>query len=137
MTDGEIIKALECCCSIGDSCKECPMYVIGGANCNPGILAQYLCNIINEQRAEIEGLTKILDIRCDKCPTTARYLHSNKLLEKDVADARAELKKFKTMYVDKVAMMGAKAFAEKLCEDRVSNDPVVIAVRSELKKEME
>lgn len=26
-----------------------------------------------------------------------------------------------------------KDFAEKLCEDRVSNDPVVIAVKTELK----
>ena len=37
-------------------------------------------------------------------------------------------------YEDKIKAEAYKEFAERLCEDRVSNDPIVIAVKVELKE---
>ena len=74
LTDNEIIKALECCCDdCGKSCegKHCPMI----AECQTDInaLEKSALALINRQKAEIE-----------------RYLHSIKLLEKAVAQAKSE-----------------------------------------------
>ena len=119
MTDNEIIKALKLCTSEDMGCEDgCPYVSVSGciSEDNENILLKDVFDLINRQKAEIE-----------------RYLHSIKLLEKDVETAKKELKQFKALYVDKVAQMGINYFAERLCEGRVTNDPVVIAVKTELK----
>lgn len=60
------------------------------------IMRERTLEISEKQQAEIE-----------------RCLHSIKLLEKDVADASAELKRFKKMYVDEVGAVAIKAFVKK------------------------
>lgn len=54
-TDEEIIKALECCyLPTGDCEKNCPMCNI--KNCNDTLMAGYVRDLINRQRAEIKIL---------------------------------------------------------------------------------
>lgn len=57
MTDAEIIKALECCCSNNiDSCEECPIKIecyTETIDCKKEAL-----DLINRQKAEIERLQK-------------------------------------------------------------------------------
>ena len=56
-TDEEIIRALECCyLPTGDCEKDCPMYNI--KNCNDTLMAGYVKDLINRQKAEIERLEK-------------------------------------------------------------------------------
>ena len=67
-----------------------------------------LLDLINRQKAEIEKLKNTIDWTLDQQPI---------LVERAEKYARAE---------------AVKEFAERLCEGRVSNDPVVIAVKVEL-----
>ena len=96
MTDNEIIKALECC-SQEDMCQSCPY----GAACLDekyvSVLSKDALDLIKRQKAKIE-----------------RYQHSITLLEKDVADAQAELNEFKKCYVEQIASMAINRFAESL-----------------------
>lgn len=56
MTDEEIIKALECCGNItGGSCNDCPMNFV--TFCAERVRDAAL-DLINQQKAEIERLTK-------------------------------------------------------------------------------
>ena len=105
MIPANVIKALDCC-ALKQDCTECPQSIARYGDCENQIKVDALA-LINRQKAEID-----------------RYLHSIKLLEKDVADAREELKQFKSMYVDKVAAMGIKAFAERLKETRYTHSDI-------------
>ena len=100
-TDEEIKKALECCRTLdAEACKECP----AESDCLHIDLNELALDLINRQQAEIERLTVNMN---------AFGLGMKREAER--ADtARAE---------------AIKEFAERLCEGRVSNDPVVIAVR--------
>lgn len=56
MTDNEIIKALECCCTLeGVGCRNCPQYDIHSAMCVKNLIRNAL-DLINRQKAEIERL---------------------------------------------------------------------------------
>ena len=82
LTDEQIIKALECCYK--DGCKECPLWECKG-DCFEELIKDNVLDLINRQKAEIE-----------------RYKHSIKLLEKDVADAKADtVKDFARFVIDK------------------------------------
>ncbi len=76
MTDNEIIKALECCSKGFGNCEGCP-YDDDNADCvtlkGETLMMKDTIDLIYRQNAEIE-----------------RYLHSIKLLEKDVAQAKSE-----------------------------------------------
>ena len=80
MTDNEIIKALECCTHKGGiiNCEPCLVgKKLGYQKCEFNLMLR--CRgLINRQKAEIE-----------------RYLHSIKLLEKDVQTANAEIERLK------------------------------------------
>ena len=56
LTYEDAIKALDCCCSIDNDCKQCPVYVVGGTCCSPSILAHFLRNFIERQKAENDDL---------------------------------------------------------------------------------
>ena len=104
MTDNEIIKAVECCLA-KENCE-----VISCEKCP--LEKQYECmdimfhqtlDLINRQKAEIESL---------KHRKTELQIR-NQELQHEKSEA-------------------IKEFAEGLCDGRVSNDPVVIAVKTEL-----
>jgi hypothetical protein len=81
MTDNEIIKALECCTSDGVTCDECPYeytkHIVGeefetmpnGKSYDDLSCDEWhkidLLNLINRQKAEIERLKKVNDIRLE------------------------------------------------------------------------
>lgn len=109
MTDNEIIKAWKCCV-INSSCIGCP-YKKHWVSCSSQCLDMRLedtFNLINRQKAEIERLK------------------ANEEMAEGYADALVEYTKSEAY----------KEVVERLCEDRVSNDPVVIAAKR-LLKEME
>ncbi|MEE0980486.1 MAG: hypothetical protein U0K91_02285 [Acutalibacteraceae bacterium] len=113
MNDNEIIKALE-------QHIERTKNIKYGARKKTLVDAELLKDIldlINSQQAEIERLEeRIIEVqRCDK--ELIETLH--KVHEEKIETAKAE---------------AIKDFAERLCEGRVSNDPVVIAVKVELKE---
>ena len=105
MTDNEIKKALECCVGDNDG-KNCFDCPLWEIDdCQEQLLLGAL-NIINRLQVKNERLT------------TAHP----KTIE--------SIKKMR----DKAKAEAYKEFAERLCEDRVSNDPVVIAAKVELKE---
>ena len=138
MTDNEIIKALECCKGGWCISKNCPLNEFEDDGCEH-ILAKYALNLINNLLNENENLAEQLchlEIKCE-------------WLEKENESQKAEIEElemYKSLYYDLRAESletikaikhykaeAIKEFAERLCEDRVSNDPVVIAVKTELK----
>lgn len=106
MTDNEIIKALEHEIHIAND--------IGGVHSMMIPIEPIKCalDLINRQQAEIERLTSKLDKRETELDRLTIYFD-------EMVKAKLETK--------------IKEFAEMLCEGRVSNDPVVIAVKAELK----
>lgn len=105
MTDNEVIKAFECCPEIL-SVVDCKKCPLnkGKYGC-----VRFALDLINRQQAENERLETYLDAQIDIN-----------------GDLYEDNKTAKTAAV--------KEFAERLCADRVSNDPVVIAVKVELKE---
>ena len=111
-----------------------------------------MIDIINRQQAENEALT----IRNAKLEATVERLkNENAFLQGETSDAQAEIERLqadnKTMEnvikntflekagldIDPLAEVKAEAikeFTERLCEGRILNDPVVIAVKAELKE---
>lgn len=111
MIDNEIIKALECCKKAINirNCDDCPLQL---QECIEGLPTLAL-DLINRQKAEIERLQE----ECGK-QSVLWSKHYESIFESAKEVVRAE---------------ALTDFAERLCEDRVSNDPVVIAVKTELK----
>lgn len=74
LTYEDAIKALDCCCSLDNECKQCPVYVVGGTCCSSSILAHFLRNFIERQNSELESL---------KLP---KFLVENTLSEKEISE---------------------------------------------------
>ena len=112
MTDKEIIKAIEHCKNNeGNGCRGCVFYGNEKGTCIDELLTDAF-DLINRQQSEIKRLTtlaKLGNMRAD--------------------DYRAMRDKCKTARAEAI-----KEFAERLCEGRVSNDPVVIAAKCLLKE---
>lgn len=104
MNDNEIIKAIEYCLEqdITSECDRCKDKI----GCRDTLLHNAL-DLINRLKAEIERLDKLVIYNASCCTR----------LHKDLFKAKSEAR---------------KEFAERLCEGRVGNDPVVIAVKVEL-----
>lgn len=122
MNDNEIVKALECCMGmIEGECEECPM--CNKEYCKDALMG-YSRNLINRLQADQEAL-----------------INGQESLQKYIADLQAEIERLQGV-IDSFTDIGKlyseiksearKEFAERLCEGRVSNDPVVIAVKVEL-----
>lgn len=106
MTDNEIIKALECCTNSSLWCGDCPASDYENNTCN--LEKRDILDLINRQKTEIERLQKAIKVQ--------EIMIGNQPLKLQSASNGAY-----------------KEFAERLCEGRVPNDPVVIAVKCELK----
>lgn len=74
LTYEDAIKALDCCCSLDNKCKHCPVYVVGGTCCSSSVLAHFLRNFIERQNAELERL---------KLP---KFLVENTLSKKEMSE---------------------------------------------------
>lgn len=74
LTYEDVIKALDCCCSLDNKCKQCPVYVVGGTCCSSSILAHFVRKFIEHQEAEIVRL---------KFP---KFLVENTLSEKEISE---------------------------------------------------
>ena len=109
LTDNEIKKALECCVKETHTCLECPYTEFG--QCEFLVMKDAL-DLINRLEAENERLTKCRKEEVEKLMSA---------IDKVITEAKSEAR---------------KEFAERLCEDRVSNDNVVIAAKC-LLEEME
>ncbi len=59
MTDEQIIKALDKCVCIGESCEECPFYEY--TDCNTKLREEFH-NLINRQKSELEKKDKLIEI---------------------------------------------------------------------------
>ena len=136
MTDNEIIKALEWHSNDEIHCSACPYEEHSVTHYCVDMVMKDALDLINRQKKEIERLQKHLaetqskleDLLCEATggmlskhsytsEVMTRYAHEHLL--KCCDDERAE---------------AVKEFAERLCEDRLPNDPVVIAVNVELKE---
>ncbi len=106
MTDNEIIKALELCMDEDDRCGECP-YEGSPERCVK-VHGKDLLDLINRQKEKLE-------------------ISKTKLFEQQLK------KELHRLTVEEIKAEAIKDFAERLCEDRVTNDPVVIAVKTEMK----
>ena len=122
MTDNDIIKALECCSKITFSCDGCPLKHLKYSECYELVIRSTL-DLINRQKAEIE-----------KCENIIRL--ADKTIEKQSAEIkRLEQENFdRSLTVETWKVEAVKEFAERLCDGRPSNDPVVIEVKVELKE---
>lgn len=106
MKTDDVLKALEQCVNGGDSCGGCPL--IGCFECRSVLLVHAL-DTINSLKAENASLE------------AGRRADSESILS-----LNHELLHVKTEAI--------KKFAERLCDGRVSNDPVVIAVKRTVKE---
>ena len=85
---------------------------------------------IAEKDAEIDGLTEKLNAAIAGQETLQKYIQvqNDKIYSIQNDHCRFEIRR------DNIRKKAIKDFAERLCADRVSNDPVVITVKSELKE---
>ena len=117
MTDNEIIKALECCSCKPLKCNDCPCMQTG----ERFEVEKYAIDLINRQKAEIEDLETEID---------NPYEQAKADILGNMADGGVSCH----WCIEKHRANAIKEFAERLCDDRISNDPVVIAVKAELKE---
>ena len=104
MTDEQIIKAFE------EMSKDNHMSTINQMICGD------VLDIVSRQKAEIEEL------------------HSDKIIAETHEKAAKDLFKNCVKQLKEAKSKAIKEFAEQLCKDRVANDPIVIAVKAELKE---
>ena len=159
MTDNEIIKVLHCCLCLqeyGGDCDEgCPL--LETDNCHYALLEQclvFIChqqsriealqmdkeqlkNDIANERMNLEHTEEQLTVMTDLCrkrqaltETLQKYYENMENSIYEFRQAQAEIK----FHKEQLKAEAYKEFAERLCEDRLSNDPVVIAVKVELKE---
>ena len=134
MTDNEIMQALECC-KDGEElhfCSACPLYKHNPDDdfCKEN-LSKNALDLINRQRAEIADERAKWDNVCDVIARQDKEIEDLKGQKRVLVSFwRNENKKFKAAKAEAI-----NEFAERLCEGRVSNGPVVIATQV-LVKEM-
>ena len=129
MNDNDIIKALECCVD-QMNCRKCPLYVPGDGDCVDIVKIRALA-IINRQNAEIEKLQRKLDCCIEENTFLRRYIgiHEERSISQIIADYKGIIATAQDEAI--------KEFVDRLCEGRVSNDPVVIAAKVELEERKE
>ena len=131
MTDEQIIKALKMWLGEGDCNSECPLLEMGycfDCACVPPEIVSGIFDLINRQMAEIENLK--LELKVMRGAANSYKLELERK-EDELHRAKVEISKHFD-YMDSAANETIKEFAERLCEGRVENDPVVIATKAEL-----
>lgn len=144
MNEKEIITAWKCCSNvITSSCKECPLHLTYNANCVRELMRVSL-DLYNRKKAEIFNLKE--EVKHFQLKNSELFKLNNSIVEEnDYRKAENErLQKSLDNMTDalvktdeacrKAKSEAYREFAERLCKDRVSNDPVVIAVKVELEE---
>lgn len=119
MTDAEVIKALECCI-VHENCEGCPCAKDNSQYCLKATCKNAI-DLLNRQKAEIERYEQLIPNKyciCTRVGNGLIYSESTEDYDKIIGEISSE---------------AIKEFVERLCEGRVSNDPVVIAAKTELK----
>ena len=132
LTDNEIIKALEICSTYKGKCADCPAFVkVDRSNCKQVLLGAI--DIINRQN---EQLKANFDSRqTNECENidVARFEAEITRQKEEIEELKSAINGFRG-YEDKIKSEARKEFVDRLCEDRVSNDPVVVAAKCLLKE---
>ena len=126
MTDKEIVQALEWCVSDND-CIKCPCNKVYKFGCTNSQFTSDTLDLIKRQQRKLkswqQGNVQLRDMLDNRQADNEKL---KKLLEESEARYKEVAKRF--------YKVGVRELAERLCKDRVSNDPVVIAVKAELKE---
>lgn len=137
MTDNEIIKALKKHST--DLCSNCKVEKTSLCNDCISEVERNALDLINRQKSEIEALQMDnKQLESDIIIANRNYEHIKSIWESDHQKLSRVITKWKERYKrlviqeEDIKSEAFKEFAERLCKDRVSNDPVVIAVKVEL-----
>ena len=119
----ELIKALECCAHTieNNMCGECPAAKYEAGKCDDLVKLQ-AAEMLKDLKAENENLKE------RAIPTSGfiNLLNGAHVYTKTLEEYNEFRKSIKSSVINE--------FAERLCDGRVSNDPVVISVKAELKE---
>ena len=134
MTDNEIVKALECC--VLGYCRGCFYGETDQRHCKDDLMTNAL-DLINRTKAKekhyrqkVQNQRETINALQDKIKRQQAEIESLTVnMNAFGLGMKREAERANTARAEAV-----KEFAERLCEDRVPNDPVVIAVKCELKE---
>ena len=133
LTDNEIKKALECCI-VKTNCNGCPQ--LGKKQCLEEALENAL-DLINRLEARYKSVkkekNKLLDTEMLLAKQVDELQDENYILKADVEKHRAYIELLDIEH-EAIKNCAVKEFAERVCDGRVSNDPVVIATKCLLKE---
>ena len=137
LTDAEIKKALECCMKLTPDCDDCPYWGVRDfGNCFD-FAGQDALDLINCLQAENKRLSTLAELGNTRA-------NDYRVMRDRALKAEAEKERLShNLEAMAVTMSNSaraerheayKEFVERLCEDRVVNDPVVIAAICLLKE---
>ena len=119
----ELIKALDCCAHTieNNMCGECPAAKYKAGTCDDMVKLQ-AAEMLKGFKVENENLKE------RAIPTSGfiNLLNGAHVYTKTLEEYNEFRKSIKSSVINE--------FAERLCDGRVSNDPVVISVKAELKE---
>ena len=119
----ELIKALDCCAHTieNNMCGECPAAKYKAGKCDDLVKLQ-AAEMLKDFKVENENLKE------RAIPTSGfiNLLNGAHVYTKTLEEYNEFRKSIKSSVINE--------FAERLCDGRVSNDPVVISVKAELKE---
>ena len=154
-TQEQIIKALECCTKDTKDCYDCPLQ--NKWSCDK-VLSKNVLDLINRLKTRIvryqlkntnqrNALASLNKKVAEQKARLGVYETCNARKDEAIRHLEAEIERLKDYNENLLTANTAlsneildikteaiKEFAERLCKDRVSNDPVVIAVKAELKE---
>ena len=116
MTDKDIIKALECCCSetTEKNCGNCPLFNVGRPDCYR-TLAKHSLDLINRLQADKDRLQRLLDYEEEKNTTLAKQMFVSGVKEfaekiyTEINEALAQNHKVKVERINKLIARGIKS----------------------------
>ena len=126
MSCEDIYEALRFC-AIEKKCTRCPLFSI--TDCD-AVLMPAVFEIVKRQKSEIEGLKKEIE----NLESTQEISPEAKHFVDTKADKVISLLNKAIKSQEQIEAEAIKDFAAYLCDGRVSNDPVVIAVKCAVKE---
>ena len=112
-------------------CSEANHFMIRGERYKGQVLSALFreaLDLINRQEEKLEAVKSLNYLQLEELESSKAEIEK---LEQNLANVTATMAKCECCIIARAEAI--TEFAERLCEDRVSNDPVVIAVKTELK----